>query len=224
MPKDPRPPFDIEEVLARVRRAVRPFPRAAMFQLADEGFESTFEQLVACIISIRTLDETTIPVAHALFAVARTPAAVLELGASRLAALIAASTFAPRKAQQIVAIARRAVDELGGAIPCDFEVLTSFAGVGPKCANLVLAVACGQGRISVDVHVHRIANRWGYVATRTPEASLAALELRLPRAHWAELNALLVPFGKHVCTGALPRCSACPVLAFCRQVGVTRHR
>lgn len=219
-----RRPFDIERVLALVREAVRPFAKAAMFQLADEGYRSPFEQLVACIVSIRTLDETTIPVAHALFAAARTPAEVLRLGPARIEALIAASTFAPRKARQIHDIARRALDELDGRVPCDFDVLTGFAGVGPKCANLVLAVACGQQRISVDVHVHRVTNRWGYVAARTPEASLAALERRLPRAHWSELNALLVPFGKHVCTGALPRCSTCPVLAYCRQVGVGRRR
>lgn len=224
MPAATKRPFDLEEVLARVREAVRPFPRAAMFQLADEGFRSPFEQLVACIISIRTLDETTIPVARALFAVARTPEAMLRLEPARLAALIARSTFAPRKALQILAIARRVVDAFGGRVPCEFAALTSFAGVGPKCANLVLVVACGQERISVDVHVHRITNRWGIIATRTPEASLAALEQLLPRARWSELNPLLVPFGKHVCTGSRPRCSTCPVLAYCRQVGVVAHR
>ena len=96
--------------------------------------------------------------------------------------------------------------------------------MGPKCANLALGIACGQARISVDVHVHRIVNRWGYVATRTPEQSTEALGAKLPERYHVEINALLVPFGKHVCTGAAPRCSTCPVLAMCRQVGVTSHR
>ncbi len=122
------------------------------------------------------------------------------------------------------AIARRAVEEFGGEIPCEREALLSFPGVGPKCANLVLGIACGQPWISVDIHVHRITNRWGLVHTSTPEATMAALERVLPRSYWIEINRLLVPFGKHICTGTLPRCSTCPVQQMCRQVGVTRHR
>jgi endonuclease-3 len=213
-------PFDIDEVVARLRVAVRPFEKAAMFALADEGYRSVFEQLVACIISIRTLDETTVPVARRLFAAARTPAAVLGMAPAELEAMLRPSTFADAKARQIHAIARRAVDELGGAIPCSYDVLTSFHGVGPKCASLVLGIACGEARIGVDVHVHRVTNRWGYVATRTPEQTQAALERVLPRRYWVEINALLVPFGKHVCTGPRPKCPTCPVLDFCQQVGV----
>jgi len=96
--------------------------------------------------------------------------------------------------------------------------------VGPKCANLVLGIACGAPRIGVDVHVHRVTNRWGYVAAPSPEATMRALEAVLPRKYHVEINELLVPFGKHVCTGRLPRCSTCPVLDYCRQVGVTEHR
>lgn len=217
-------PFDIDEAMDRIREAVRPFPPAALFQLADDGFGSAFEQLVACMISIRTRDETTLPVARRFFAVARTPAEVAALTPARIDELIALSSFHDAKARQIHAIARRAVEEYGGSLPCDFEVLTSFAGVGPKCANLVLGIACGQPRIGVDVHVHRVTNRWGYVRARTPEATLAALETVLPERYWVAINRLLVPFGKFICTGTAPRCSTCPVLDMCRQVGVTSHR
>jgi endonuclease-3 len=102
--------------------------------------------------------------------------------------------------------------------------MLSFRGVGPKCTNLVMGVACGEARIGVDIHVHRVTNRWGYVAAPTPEATMAALMEVLPKRYWVEINRLLVPFGKHVCTGRLPKCSTCPVLAYCRQVGVTEHR
>jgi endonuclease-3 len=102
--------------------------------------------------------------------------------------------------------------------------MQSFAGIGPKCANLALGVACGAPVISVDIHVHRVTNRWGYVATKTPEQSMAALESELPERYRVEINKLLVPFGKHVCTGVRPKCSTCPVLEMCRQVGVTSHR
>jgi endonuclease-3 len=109
-------------------------------------------------------------------------------------------------------------------VPCDEAVLLSFAGVGPKCANLVLGIACGQPRIGVDIHVHRVTNRWGYVSRRTPEQSMAALEECLPERYWLEINALLVPFGKNVCTPIGPKCSSCPLLDMCEQQGVGSHR
>lgn len=217
-------PFAIDTALARIREAVRPFPRAALFQLADEGFTSAFEQLVACIISIRTRDETMLVCARRFFRTARTPVEVAALGVEAIDALIAESTFHEAKAAQIQALARTVATQHGGVLPCDEAVLLGLRGVGPKCANLVLGIACGQPRIGVDIHVHRITNRWGYVQGRTPEHTLAALEQVLPRAHWVEINALLVPFGKHVCTPTQPRCSTCPVRDMCRRVGVTAHR
>jgi endonuclease III len=219
-----REPFDIDTALTRVESAVAPFPKAALFQLRDEGYTTLFEQLLACIISIRTRDEATVPIARRLFARARTPAAVAALTPAEIDTLIHDSSFHERKAGQIHAIAVAARDEYGGELPCDPETLLSFSGVGVKCANLALGLACEPVGVSVDVHVHRVTNRWGYVATNTPEQTTRALEATLPRRHWLRINGLLVPFGKHVCTGRLPRCSTCPVLDMCRQVGVERHR
>ena len=217
-------PFDIDLALERIEEAVRPWPKAALFQLAEEGFTSTFEQLLACIISIRTYDEVTLPVSRRLFERARTPSDVAGLSWEELDGLISPSTFHERKAQQILAIARDVAERFGDTLPGERDVLLSFAGVGPKCANLVLGVACGMPVISVDVHVHRVTGRWGYVAASTPEKTLVALEATLPKEHWIDINRLLVPFGKHICTGAKPRCSTCPVVDMCRQVGVTQHR
>jgi endonuclease III len=217
-------PFDIDRAMERIGEAVRPFPKAAMFELADEGFGSPFELLVACIVSIRTLDETTLVCARLLFAFARTPEAMSRLSPERIDEAIGRSTFHEPKARQIREIARRIVADHGGELPCEDAVLLSFPGVGPKCANLVLGIGCGQARIGVDVHVDRVTNRWGYVQEKTPEKTMAALEAKLPKTYWVEINRLLVPFGKHVCTGKLPKCSSCPVLDMCRQVGVTAHR
>jgi endonuclease-3 len=216
-------PFDIDVVMDRVREAVRPYPKAAMFELAARGHGSVFELLVGCIISIRTRDETTLPTCLRLFARARTPAEMVRLTPHEIDGLIGDCTFHEPKARTIHDIARRAVAEYGGALPEDREALLALKGVGPKCCNLVLGIA-GGAHISVDVHVHRIANRWGYVQAKRPEKTMAALEGVLPRKYWVEINALLVPFGKHICTGTAPKCSTCPVLQMCRQVGVTRHR
>lgn len=217
-------PFDVGVALQRIDAAIRPWPKAALFQLAEEGYTSAFEQLVACIISIRTYDEVTLPVSRVFFERARTPAGISEISYGELDALIGGSTFHERKASQILAIARRVADEFGGTLPCERDLLLSFDGVGPKCANLVLGIACGAPFISVDVHVHRVTARWGYVQAATPEKALLALEATLPPAYWIEINRLLVPFGKHVCTGKLPHCSTCPVLDMCEQRGVTSHR
>ena len=195
-----------------------------MFELAEDGFSSAFEQLVACMISIRTYDEVSLPTARKLLARARTPAEMVKLTPEEIDELIHACTFHERKAVQIHAVARRVLDEFGGELPCDSETILSFGGVGPKCANLTLGIACGQPFISVDIHVHRVTNRWGYVQASTPEKTMVALGEKLPRKYWIDINRLLVPFGKHICTGQLPKCSTCPVLDMCQQVGVNAHR
>ena len=217
-------PFNVDEVIRRVREAVKPFKKAAMFELADDGFDSPFEQLIACIISIRTLDEVSLPAAKRLFEAARTPAAIGALSVAEINERIRTATFHEPKARTIRDIAQRVVSEFKGELPCDAETLMSFRGVGPKCAHLALGIACNHRVISVDVHVHRVTNRWGYVQATTPERTMLALQAKLPKKYWVEINRLLVPFGKHVCTGTRPKCSTCPVLSMCRQVGVTHHR
>jgi endonuclease III len=195
-----------------------------MFALAEEGYRSLFEQLVACILSIRTRDEVSLVAARRLFEAARRPEQIARLSHARLDRLVGDTSFHAAKAAQIREIARRTVAEHGGQLPCDEAVLRGFHGVGPKCAHLALGVACGERLISVDVHVHRVTNRWGYVDEPTPERTMAALGRVLPRRYWVEINALLVPFGKHICTGRLPKCSTCPVRDVCARVGVTAHR
>lgn len=216
--------FDIDQAISLIRDAVATYPKAAMFELADLGYDSPFEQLIACIISIRTRDEDSLPISRRLLDEARTPAAMARLSTEEIDRLISPSTFHERKAYQIQAIARQVVEEYGGELPCDEQLMLSFSGVGVKCAHLALGIACEQPWISVDIHVHRVTNRWGYVAAPTPEKTMLELERVLPGDYWVEINRLLVPFGKHICTGQLPRCSTCPVLSMCRQVGVENHR
>jgi endonuclease-3 len=219
-------PFAFNVALPRIRRTLAQLgvADAAMFELASRGHRSVFEQIVACIISIRTRDEVMVELATRLFEAAPTPQDVASLSLQKLDRLIGGSTFHAAKARQIREIARVTVSEFGGTLPCEADALLSLRGVGPKCANLALGISCGHSRIGVDVHVHRVTNRWGVISTSRPEQTMEALEQILPRRYWVEINRLLVPFGKHVCTGHLPKCSTCPVLEMCRQVGVTAHR
>jgi endonuclease-3 len=216
--------FDIDVALTAVAEALSGFPKAGLFELAEEGHHTLFEVLVGCILSIRTRDEEMVQAARRLLAVARTPAEMARLTPEEIDRQIVTCTYHETKAVQIREIARQIEREHGGELPCDREILLGFAGVGPKCANLSLGIACGQPFIAVDVHVHRVCNRWGFVQTRTPEQTLAALESTIPRSHWIEINRLLMPFGKYVCLYHRPICSTCPVLDMCQQVGVTDPR
>jgi endonuclease-3 len=219
-----KPDFDLDVILNRIEQAIQSYPKAAMFELAERGYDSLFEQLISCIVSIRTLDETTIPVSLKLFDAARTPEQLLALNIPTLTDLLYGTTYPDQKAYTMHGIADRIVNEFGGELPANFATLISLKGVGPKCANLALGVATGQAAISVDVHVHRVVNRWGYVHTKQPEQTLNVLEAQVPREQWVNINRLLMPFGKHICTGTLPHCSTCPVLEWCEQIGVERHR
>ncbi len=220
----PKIPFDIEKALPQIEKAIATFPKAGLFTLYDEGYTTLFEQLVACMLSIRTLDEVMVPISRKLFAVARTPQEIADLLPERLKALIHSTAFSDTKAVNIQAIAHRAVAEFQGDLPWNMAQLLTLPGVGPKCAGLALAIACHQPHIGVDVHVHRIVNRWGYVATRTPEASLEALKATLPRSLWIDMNRLGMPFGKFVCTSLRPHCSTCSLLSMCPQIGVGATR
>lgn len=142
------------------------------------------------------------------------------LGKSELVTLLHGATFPKPKARDILALSRTIRDDHNGTVPDTAEGLTQFRGVGPKVAALTLAVGFSTPAICVDIHVHRVTNRWGYVAAPTPERTQAALAAKLPQKYWIEINERLVPFGKHVCTGPRPRCETCPLLSMCPQVGV----
>ncbi len=218
------PTFNIDLAIELITKAVEPFPKAGLFELAKEGFGSPFQLLVACIISIRTLDEVMLPVARQFFAQAKTPTEVSRLSKTEIDHLIKSCTFHERKAEQIFQISQRIMTEYNGNLPCKPEILLSFNGVGPKCANLVMGIAKGEAKIGVDTHVHRVTNRWDYVQTSNPEKTLLALEEKLPKKYWIEINRVLVPFGKHICVANRPKCLSCPIVDMCPKVGVKLYR
>ena len=222
-PPPGKDPFDIDEVFRLLRQATASLPKAAMFELRDRGYGSPFEQLVSALVSARTRDETTIPVCLRLFAAARTPEAMAALPEEEIVRLLYGATFPEPKARDIRALSA-SIAAAGGVVPDTEEELTALRGVGPKIAALTLGVGFGKPAISVDIHVHRIVNRWGYVAAKTPERTMQALARILPERYWIEINERLVPFGKFVCTGERPRCGSCLLLRQCRQVGVTAPR
>lgn len=212
--------FDIEDMLDNIAKLMVQYPKAAMFQLYDEGYRSMFEQLLSCIISIRTLDEVSIPVSQKLFAHARTPEQLLKLSPQDLENILHGSSYNGQKAYTMLGIAQTAVEQYNSKLPADYDALIALKGVGPKCANLALGIAAQKPAISVDSHVHRVVNRWGLIKTTKPEKTVLALEKLVPQHRWIDINRLLMPFGKFHCTHHQPECTTCPVLNYCRQVGV----
>jgi endonuclease-3 len=217
-------PFDVKLAFERLSETMRDYPKAGLFQLVDLGYSGVFEMLVACILSIRTLDEVMVPAAQRLLDAARTPEKLAALAPEKIDALIDPCVFHTPKSRTIHALAARVVADYGGELPCNEQALMDIPGVGPKCANLALGIGCGKPLISVDVHVHRVVNRWGIVSTNTPEETMVALEKLIPESRWIDTNRLLMPFGKFLCTDKAPHCSTCPLLDTCRQVGVKAYR
>jgi endonuclease-3 len=209
--------------MAILAEAMPAFTQPLIDQMGDAA-QTPFRILVATILSLRTKDTLTAVVAPRLFAAADTPAATLALGPERLAELIYPVGFYRTKARSIIQICQILLERYAGQVPADLDALLELPGVGRKTANLVLTVGFGLPGICVDIHVHRICNRWGYVRTTTPDRTELALRERLPPQYWIPINSLLVTLGQNICAPTSPRCSVCPVAAHCARVGVTRSR
>lgn len=183
-----------------------------------------FRVLIGCVLSLRTRDDVSFPATARLFARARSPRAMLRLTAAEIERLIYPAGFFRRKAVQIGEISRRVLDHHGGRVPDTIEALTALPGVGRKTANLVVTLGFGLPGICVDVHVHRISNRLGWVRTEHPDKTEFALREFLPSRHWIPINETLVRHGQTTCHPTSPWCSRCPVAADCPREAVTRSR
>lgn len=209
--------------MAILRAAMPQFQQPLIDQMGDAG-QTPFRILIATLLSLRTKDTLTAVVAPRLFAVADTPTAMRALGEERIAELIYPVGFYRNKARSIVQICTILIEQYAGAVPNELDALLALPGVGRKTANLVLTAGFGLPGICVDVHVHRICNRWGYVNTRDPDKTELALRAQLPPEYWISINSLLVTLGQNICTPTSPRCSACPIAAYCLRIGLTRSR
>jgi endonuclease-3 len=216
-------PSEIHPAIRILRKAIRQWPEPIVGLIAKES-RDPFRVLIACVLSLRTKDKTTAEASRRLFALADTPRAMLTLPARRIEQAIYPVGFYRNKAKQIKAICRRLLSHYGGRVPDSIDELLTLHGVGRKTANLVVTVGYGRPGICVDVHVHRISNRWGYVKTRTPEETEQALRKKLPKQYWKSYNDLLVPYGQNLCLPVSPWCSKCALAKYCDRVGVTKSR
>ena len=189
-------------------------PRSEFVNLM-ETFHNPYLVLIACILSLRTNDKTTYPATLRMLELAKTPQEMAKVSEEDLANAIYPVGFYKNKAKQIIELSKTIVEKLNGKVPDTIENLTKFNGVGRKTANLVLAKGFGIPAICVDVHVHRIFNRIGYVNTKTPDKTEFALREKLPQKYWLDINTLMVTHGQNVCKPTKPKCEECPIREYC---------
>ena len=178
-------------------------------------FGSTFELLIAVILSAQCTDRRVNEVTPQLFSEAKTPSAMLELGQSRLEELIRSCGFYRSKAKNILGACRKIVDEYDGEVPTTFEELIKLPGVGRKTANVVLSVAFREPAIAVDTHVFRIANRLKLAEGSTPLEVELGLQRAIPKEKWSDAHHRLIWHGRKLCKARAPLCSKCPLKAVC---------
>ncbi len=214
---------DIHAVVSEVKKTIRRWKEPILGVVARET-RDPFRILIACLLSLRTKDQTTADASQRLFQLADTPENMRTLSIKTIEKAIYPVGFYKNKAKQIRAICQSLLRDFGGRVPDTIEELLTLKGVGRKTANLVVTVGYRKPGICVDIHVHRISNRWGYVQTRTPEETERALRQKLPATYWITFNDWLVPFGQHLCRPVSPFCSQCPVSQYCKRVGVRTSR
>jgi len=213
----------IHRAIPFLKREIRQWAIPVVGVIANQT-RDPFRILISCLLSLRTRDATTAAASKRLFSLATTPYALGALPVAVIERAIYPVGFYKTKARRLKRLCRVLVSQYGGCVPDDLDRLVALPGVGRKTANLVITLGFGKPGICVDTHVHRITNRWGYVRTRTPDATERALRKKLPPEYWIILNDLLVPYGQHLCTPLSPFCSRCGLRAICRRVGVTRSR
>ena len=214
--------FNIVEGLKKLKKAVRKFRTPSVTVIAKKN--DPFAVLVSCIISLRTRDEVTELASARLFTLAKLPAELLELSNAKIEKAIYPAAFYRNKTKSLKELCQVLVKEYSGKVPDKLEQLLKLKGVGRKTANLTLILGHNKPGICVDIHVHRISNRWGYVKTKSPDETEMVLREILPKRFWKGYNDLLVSFGQNLCKPVSPFCSSCPVEDQCPKIGVNRSR
>ncbi len=217
-------PVRTSNILRKLSRAIRGMDELAVEKISVDSREDPFQVLIATMLSAQTKDAVTHAASTRLFRVARTPRTMAALPVSRIEKLIYPVSFYRTKAIHVRETCRQLLARYGGRVPSTMDELLTLPGVGRKTANLVLILShASRDNICVDTHVHRIANRLGWVRTRTPDRTEAALYQAVPRRWWADVNLYLVTWGQNVCRPVYPRCRACVVAPLCPKIGVTQQ-
>lgn len=204
----------VDEIIKNIKEANLP---QREFVKMMEHFQDPFKVLICCILSLRTNDLTTYPCSLRMLELGTKPEDFLNIEVDTLAKAIYPVGFYKNKAQQILDISKELVEKHKSKVPNTIDELVKFKGVGRKTANLVMAKGFNIPAICVDVHVHRISNRLGWVKTKMPDETEMVLRKLLPKKYWLDINTLLVTFGQNICKPQRPLCEKCPVKEYCKS-------
>ena len=183
-----------------------------------DSFHDPYLVLISCILSLRTNDKTTYPATLRMLKLGKTPEDFAKCDEKELEKAIYPVGFYTNKAKQIIQLSKEIVEKHNGQVPETIDELVKFNGVGRKTANLVVARGFNKPAICVDVHVHRIFNRMGYIKTKNPEETEFALREKLPKKYWIDINTLIVTHGQNVCKPQKPLCDVCPINKYCDKL------
>jgi len=214
---------EIDKAVSILKEDIRRWKVPALGVVQEET-RDPFQILISCVISLRTKDAVTEAASMRLFEKARTAETLAKLPIRTIERAIYPASFFRVKARTLRGVSRDILSRFGGKVPDTIEDLVSLKGVGRKTANLVVTLGFNKPGICVDIHVHRISNRWGYIKTRNPGESETALRAKLPKKHWIVYNDLLVPYGQNLCTPISPWCSRCRLEKMCGKIGVKTKR
>ena len=213
---------DLSTSLKHLRKLIKTWPVPVVTAISSK--RNPFMVLVSCILSLRTRDKVTASASDRLFILAYTPEDFLKLEPETVEKAIYPVAFFRNKAVTLFNLCEVLIDKYDGKVPESLDELLQLKGVGRKTANLTITLGYGNLGICVDVHVHRISNRWGYVETKSPDETEIALRKMLPKRYWKEFNNLLVSFGQNICKPTSPYCSKCCIEKYCSQIGVISSR
>lgn len=215
------PAGHVRSVMRRLAKAIDGLQEPAVEKIAQEQKEEAFQVLIATLLSAQTKDAVTAAASARLFGVARTPKSMATLPVRTIERLIYPVSFYRNKAGFVKETCQQIMTRFGGRVPSTMEELLTLPGVGRKTANLVLILAHrSPDNICVDTHVHRISNRLGWTATRTPEETEHALYKAAHRKWWPVINLYLVTWGQNVCRPVYPLCGECVLVDLCPRLGV----
>jgi endonuclease-3 len=215
--------IDIKEIYTILQKYTVKLP-VPVAELVEAQTKDPFKILITTILSARTKDETTAAVVRKLFKKVKNIKNLERISLEELTNLVYPVGFYKTKAKHLKKLPEVLHKEFGGEIPADVDLLTKLPGVGRKTANLVVALGFNKPAICVDIHVHRIMNRLGYVSTKTPYETEMKLREIMPTKYWIKMNHFLVAFGQHTCRPISPKCSICPLYNTCNRIGVERTR
>jgi endonuclease-3 len=209
--------------MRRLARAIDGLEAPAIEKIAEDQHEDAFQVLISTMLSAQTRDAVTHAASTRLFRVARTPRTMARLPVREIQRLIYPVSFYRNKAVHVRRTCEQLLSRYNGKVPETMEELLTLPGVGRKTANLVLILAHRSAEnICVDTHVHRISNRLGWVATRTPDETEHALYRATRRTWWPLINLYLVTWGQNVCRPVYPLCGSCVLVDLCPKIGVTK--